>query len=69
MTNKLDNRPTLGDVSKAFKSARVVSYVGAITLTFILIILWPAVSTVVGVFGLDDFTAWVSYNVINSTQA
>ncbi len=59
--NKLDNRPELSDVSRAFKSARLIAYIGALVLTFVLIILWPAVMVAVGVMDLSGFQHWVSW--------
>ena len=57
--NRLDNRPSLPDVASAFRGARLVSYIGATSMTLILVILWPAIATVVGVMDLPEFTAWV----------
>ena len=58
--NKLDNRPSMKDVAKAFKSAKVVAYVGATVLTVILIFIWPGLMSVVGVMDLFQFKQWVS---------
>lgn len=57
--NRLDNRPSLAEVAKAFRSPRIISYVGALSLTFLLVLLWPAVATVAGVMNLGAFSAWV----------
>ena len=58
--NKLDNRPSLQDVNNAFKLTKLIAYAGSISLTCILIILWPAVMSAVGVMELYHFTQWVS---------
>ena len=58
--NKLDNRPELSEVAHTFRNARLASYVGALSLTAILIIIWPAIATVTKVMQLAEFTLWVS---------
>ncbi len=42
-----------------FKGARNVAYIGAISLTILLIILWPSAMTATGVFTLTNFKQWV----------
>ena len=58
--NKLDNRPALADVARNFRGAKMVAVVGAIGLTFVLIIFWPAIMTVTGVLTIVHFKQWVS---------
>ncbi len=60
---KLDSRPELRDVSKAFKSARLAAFIGAPLLTVVLVIVWPAAMVAVGVMDLSGFRHWVSCEV------
>ncbi len=46
-------------VSDVFKGARNVAYIGAISLTVVLIILWPSAMTATGVLTLTNFKQWV----------
>lgn len=46
-------------VDDTFKGAKRVAYIGAIILTVVLIVIWPAASTATGVFAFKDFTHWV----------
>ena len=51
-------------MADAFKSSRVISYVGALSLTFILVLLWPSVATVAGIMHVEAFSAWVRSVVV-----
>ena len=46
-------------VSDTFKGAKRVAYIGALILTLILIIVWPASATAMGVFSYGQFKHWV----------
>lgn len=60
--NKLDNRPSLEDVTKTFRGAKYTAYFGATVLTLVLVIIWPAGMIAEGVFSLSQFKNWVSIN-------
>jgi hypothetical protein len=59
-SEKLDNRPDLDEVEKTFRSAKYTAIIGAISLTLVLIIIWPAIMSAVGILSLAGFTTWVS---------
>ncbi|KAK2149319.1 hypothetical protein LSH36_455g04021, partial [Paralvinella palmiformis] len=57
--NRLGNRPLLDEVANKFKGARLVANVGALLISLILVIIWPAAMTAVGVLGPKGFSSWV----------
>ena len=59
---KLDNRPTLELVSRTFRDARLIAYIGAPIVTFIIVVLWPALMTTVTTLDIHMFKHWVSQN-------
>jgi hypothetical protein len=59
--HRLDNRPSLSEVAETFRSAKIIAYVGASILTFILIILWPSCMLTVDVMNQSQFSQWVSW--------
>ena len=46
-------------VNNTFKGAKRVAYIGGLILTLILIIVWPASATALGVFSYGQFKHWV----------
>ena len=70
-TDAKSSRPPLDVVFKTFSSARFVAYGGALALTCILIVIWPAVGYSMGVFEFNQFKHWVRsfiWNHIRSTR-
>lgn len=62
--HQLDNRPSLYEVSRAFRNAKLVAQIGAVVLSVVLVILWPALMIPIGVFSFSDFSSWVSLSDI-----
>ena len=58
---RLDNRPSLAAVQKAFRGAKITALVGSMVLTVILILIWPSVMVAVSVMSRTSFFQWVSY--------
>ena len=46
-------------MSETFKGAKRVANIGATVLTLIMIVVWPASSTALGVFSFENFKYWV----------
>ncbi|XP_053394386.1 uncharacterized protein LOC128555607 [Mercenaria mercenaria] len=61
---RLDNRPSLKDVHKAFNGAKYVAFVGSITLTIMLVVIWPCIMVGVSVMSFDSFNQWVTVSKI-----
>ncbi|XP_064598785.1 uncharacterized protein LOC135465474 [Liolophura sinensis] len=57
---KIDNRPSLSEVHKTFRVARLVATAGAISLTVILVIIWPLILVALQVMDRQTFTGWVN---------
>ncbi|XP_076358090.1 uncharacterized protein LOC143250861 [Tachypleus tridentatus] len=57
--NKLGNRPTLEEVEKTFRSAKWIANAGALVLTLVLIIIWPAGMVAANVLNHSSFRHWV----------
>lgn len=67
-TDELSNRPPLDMVFRTFRSARFVAYGGAIALTVVLIIIWPAAGYALGVFDYEQFKHWVRLMIFLSIE-
>ncbi|KAH9514149.1 urea active transporter [Bulinus truncatus] len=63
-SHRLDNRPSLQDVQKAFRRAKVMAYFLSTTFTVVLVIAWPAFMTTIDVMTLTQFTGWVRVSEI-----
>ncbi|XP_074654736.1 uncharacterized protein LOC141908541 [Tubulanus polymorphus] len=55
----LDNRPSMAEVAATFKTAKLTAYVGALSASFVLILLWPACMVSIGVMDSSQFAQWV----------
>ncbi|KAL5014496.1 hypothetical protein ScPMuIL_008766 [Solemya velum] len=62
--HQLDNRPSLYEVSRAFRNAKLVAQIGAVVLSVVLVILWPALMIPIGVFSFSDFSSWVTLSEV-----
>ncbi|XP_041377330.1 urea-proton symporter DUR3-like [Gigantopelta aegis] len=62
--HQLDNRPSLVDVEKAFKLAKYVAIIGSITLSIVLIIIWPSIMVTVGVMSPKQFFGWATLSQV-----
>ncbi|KAK6177025.1 hypothetical protein SNE40_015215 [Patella caerulea] len=58
--HQLDNRPSLDEVAKTFKYAKLLAVGGSVTLTMILVVIWPCIMVAVEVMSLSSFKGWVS---------
>lgn len=56
---RLNNRPSLQEVQKAFRSTSILSYSVSLTLSAVLVLIWPAAMVGVGAMSLEQFTGWV----------
>ncbi|XP_064611598.1 uncharacterized protein LOC135475601 [Liolophura sinensis] len=56
---QLDNRPALEEVEKTFRGAKLLAYIGAMSISLVLVIIWPAAMTAVGTMNLEQFNHWV----------
>ena len=57
---RLDSRPSLHKVQQVFKFAKIVGFAGSITLTVILILIWPLIMMYgIPVLNFDSFYTWV----------
>ncbi|RUS77237.1 hypothetical protein EGW08_014990 [Elysia chlorotica] len=62
--HRLDNRPSLLDVQHAFKRATTMAFSCSITISLILVIIWPASMVAVGVMDLGAFEGWVKLSEV-----
>jgi hypothetical protein len=56
----LDQRPRLADMERRFRGTKLLAIVGSLLLTFVILIVWPAVTVSAGVMDFVAFTRWVS---------
>uniref|UniRef100_A0A1I8GDX2 MCU domain-containing protein n=3 Tax=Macrostomum lignano TaxID=282301 RepID=A0A1I8GDX2_9PLAT len=56
----LDNRPSLEATAEAFRGAKLTANIGALGLTALLILLWPASMMSMKTMDLGGFTAWIA---------
>ncbi|XP_053394381.1 uncharacterized protein LOC128555605 [Mercenaria mercenaria] len=62
---RLDSRPSLEEVQVAFKFAKIAGFIGAITLTVIMIVIWPLIMMFgVSVMSLNSFYQWVAVSKV-----
>ncbi|OQV20353.1 Urea-proton symporter DUR3 [Hypsibius exemplaris] len=58
--NKLDNRPTFQSVYSTFKTTSWLAIIVSVSLSIIMVILWPAGMIGGNVFSLSTFTNWIN---------
>ena len=61
--NKLGNRPSLEEVCRTFSSVKMAANVGATSVTFFLVVVWPASMLAEGVFDYQAYSSWVGADV------
>lgn len=61
---RLDNRPSLRDVSRAFRSAKFVAVVGSLALSVLLIVIWPCIMIGISVMSFNSFYQWVTVSKV-----
>ncbi|XP_060592204.1 uncharacterized protein LOC132746937 [Ruditapes philippinarum] len=63
--SRLNNRPTLEEVQVAFKFAKKVGFIGSISSTAMLIVLWPLIMVIgVSVMDFNSFYQWVTVSKV-----
>lgn len=63
---RLDSRPTLQEVQVAFRFAKITGFIGSISLTVVMIVIWPLIMMFgVSVMNSTSFYQWVSIHEIN----
>lgn len=58
--HQLDNRPSYEEVHNSMRTARMLANGLSPILTVILVLIWPSLQLLVGVFDLASFKRWVS---------
>lgn len=58
--HQLDNRPSYEEVHNSLRTARMLANGLSPILTVILVLIWPSLLLLVGVFDLASFKRWVS---------
>lgn len=58
--HQLDNRPSYEEVHNSMRTARMLANGLSPILTVILVLIWPSLLLLVGVFDLASFKRWVS---------
>ena len=53
-------RPALESVESTYRNAKRIAYVGSFSLIVLLLLVWPGISILFGLFSLSEFTHWVS---------
>ncbi|KAL4238295.1 hypothetical protein ACF0H5_003007 [Mactra antiquata] len=62
---RLDSRPSLEDVQKTFKKAKYVAFFGSISLTVLIIFIWPIIMIFgVSVMSYTSFFQWVTLSKV-----
>ncbi|KAL3875049.1 hypothetical protein ACJMK2_037988 [Sinanodonta woodiana] len=57
--HRLDNRPTLMDVQRAFRGAKYLASIGSISVSIILVIVWPSFMVLGDVMSFHAFTIFI----------
>ncbi|CAH1774641.1 unnamed protein product [Owenia fusiformis] len=60
----LDRRPSLSEIKKVFKSAKLIAIFGATFLTVCLLVIWPLSAMSSGVMNLSEFIIWINISKI-----
>lgn len=58
--HQLDNRPSYEEVHNSMRTSRMLANGLSPILTVILVLIWPSLLLLVGVFDLASFKRWVS---------
>ncbi|KAK0061332.1 urea-proton symporter DUR3, partial [Biomphalaria pfeifferi] len=58
-SHRLDNRPSLQDVQKAFRRAYLMANSMSTVFSVVLVIVWPALMVTVDIMSVTQFTGWV----------
>lgn len=59
-TSRINQRPPPEHIENAFYKEKKLAAWGSLSFTFILIVVWPTISAVLGRFSSLMFTIWVS---------
>ncbi|KAK3604602.1 hypothetical protein CHS0354_027455, partial [Potamilus streckersoni] len=62
--HRLDNRPTLMDVQRAFRGAKYLASIGSISVSIILVIVWPSFMVLADVMSFNAFSQWVQVSKV-----
>ncbi|XP_013412874.1 urea-proton symporter DUR3-like [Lingula anatina] len=62
--HRIDNRPSLEDVTKTFTLAKKLSIWGSVTLSVVFILIWPAIMATLGSLDLHLFRLWVITSMV-----
>ncbi|CAG5131507.1 unnamed protein product [Candidula unifasciata] len=63
-SHRLENRPSLQEVQKAFKGAKNMAYFMSTIVSGCLVILWPAAMVATGVMSRTEFHGWVKLSEV-----